>query len=198
MQLKNNIVLATNNKDKIKEIKKLLGGKYNIITLKNPPSVLEDGNTLEENAVKKAMAFYKVSGMTVIADDTGLEVKALDWQPGVRSARFAGEKSTYADNVKKLLFLLRGIPYKNRFARFRTVMAVVFANGTLKIVKGRVSGYIIEKPTGKRGFGFDPVFYYPPFKKTFAEMTLTEKNSVSHRGKALKSMQKIIKNYFKN
>lgn len=196
----NKIVLATQNKDKIREIKKILGKKFEIVELKRFPKIIENGKTLEENAIKKAKAIYKIIKNTVhqlnavLSDDSGLEVDTLGGKPGVYSARFAGKNCAYADNNKKLLRLLKNVPCKKRKAKFRTVVAVIFSGGTIKTVDGRVSGYITPEPKGAHGFGYDPLFYYPKLKKTFAQLTSTEKNKISHRAIAFEKAKKLLSN----
>ncbi|HAX61547.1 MAG TPA: Non-canonical purine NTP pyrophosphatase [Elusimicrobia bacterium] len=186
------IVLATQNKDKIREIKKILGEKFEIVKLKKFPKIIEDGKTLEENAIKKAKAIFRITGITTLADDSGLEVKALGGRPGVYSARFAGKNCTYLDNNKKLLKLLKNVPYKKRKAKFRTVVAIIFPDGRIKTTEGSVSGYITTEPKGSNGFGYDPIFYYPKLKKTFAQLTTAQKNRISHRAIAFKKAKKML------
>ncbi|MFH0947942.1 MAG: RdgB/HAM1 family non-canonical purine NTP pyrophosphatase [Elusimicrobiota bacterium] len=189
------IVLATQNKDKIKEIKKILGKNFKFVPINRDkfPEIIEDGKTLEENAIKKAQAIFKIAKITTLSDDSGLEVKMLEGKPGVYSARFAGKNCTYADNNKKLLKLLSNVPYKKRKARFRTVVAIIFPNGKIKTVEGVVSGYITTESKGFNGFGYDPVFYYPKLKKTYAQITTVQKNGISHRAIAFKKAKRIIK-----
>jgi len=189
------ILIATANKNKIREIKKILGERFRIVALKNPPKINENGRTLLENAVKKAKGFFRTSRIMTLADDTGLEVEILGGLPGVHSARFAGKKCSYADNNAKLLKLLDGIPFKKRKAKFVTVVALILPGGRVKTVSGEINGYILNGPRGYNGFGYDPVFYYPRLKKTFAELTIEEKNKISHRGKALRKAKNIVENY---
>ncbi len=186
------IALATQNKDKIREIKKILGNNFKFVQLYKFPKIIEDGKTLEENAIKKAKTINKLTNMLTLSDDSGLEVKALGGRPGVYSARFAGERCTYSDNNKKLLKLLKNISYKKREAKFRTVVAIVFPDGKLKTTDGVVSGYIAAQMKGSNGFGYDPVFYYPKLKKTFAQLTTVQKNRISHRAIAFKKAKKIL------
>lgn len=189
---KHKIVLATQNKDKIREIKKILGKQFEIVALKKFPKIIENGKTFEENAVKKAKVIFKIAGITTLADDSGLEVAALKGKPGVHSARFAGKNCTYSDNNKKLLKLLKNVPHKKRKAKFRTVVVIVFPDGKIKTADGAVSGYILTKPKGKNGFGYDPLFYYAKFKKTFAQLTPAQKNIISHRAKAFNKAKEIL------
>lgn len=186
------IVLATHNKDKIREIRKILGNKFRITVLKKFPHIIEDGKTFEANAIKKAKTIFSITKNIVLADDSGLEVDALGGKPGVYSARFAGEDCTYKDNNKKLLKLLKNVLYKNRTAKFRTVVAIILPDGKLKTTEGSVNGYITTKPKGINGFGYDPVFYYPKLRKTFAQITITEKNKISHRAIAFKKAKNYL------
>ncbi len=192
------IVLATQNRDKITELQSVLRDtNVRILTpddFTGFPAVVEDGETLEENAYKKAVEIHRFTGLPVLADDTGLEVPALNGAPGVRSSRYAGEDVSYAENVEKLLREMRHIPPEQREASFRTVM--VYLNNSLHFTtEGRVDGTILEYRRGTGEFGYDPVFYYPPLKKTFSEMSLEEKNQVSHRGKALTLMIKKLQKH---
>ncbi|MFH1541215.1 MAG: RdgB/HAM1 family non-canonical purine NTP pyrophosphatase [Elusimicrobiota bacterium] len=186
------IILATQNKDKVREIKKIFSKNFRFIQLNKFPKIIESGKTLEENAIKKAKAIFKITKITTLSDDSGLEVKLLKGKPGVYSARFAGKNCNYSDNNKKLLKLLKNIPYKKRKAKFRTVVAIIFSDGKIKTVSGAVSGYITTEPKGSNGFGYDSVFYYPKLKKTFAQITIVQKNRISHRAIAFKKAKKII------
>lgn len=189
------IVLATRNKDKIREIKQVLKGlNIDVLTLDqfpDVPEVIEDGETIEANALKKAKVVSEATQLLALADDTGLEVDYLNGQPGVYSSRFAGEGATYDDNCKKLLGLMEGVPWDQRTARFRCVIAIV-RPGIEKLVQGTCEGFIINEKRGKHGFGYDPVFYVPQYNQTFAEMPLTLKNEISHRGIALKQAREIL------
>jgi XTP/dITP diphosphohydrolase len=190
------LVLATNNADKIREIRNLFDHLPVEIMTKDDfrsfPDIEETGTTLEENAKLKSEGIFKHTGCTAIADDTGLEVDALGGAPGVYSSRFAGENATYDDNCNKLLKMMQSIPDARRTARFRTVIAVTWDDGTTETVDGIAEGIITRERIGFDGFGYDPVFYYPPAGKTFAEMTLDEKNKVSHRGLALFKARELI------
>jgi XTP/dITP diphosphohydrolase len=193
------IVLATRNQDKIIEIRDALAGLpihiLNLDSFPDAPEVIEDGDTLEANAVKKALAIHQHTNLPAVADDTGLMVEALDGAPGVFSSRFAGPGATYADNVQKLLRLMQGVPPSQRTAEFRTVIALA-APGKTHLVEGRCRGEITLAPRGSNGFGYDPVFFVPELNKTFAELTLAEKNRVSHRGKALGNFKVLLKEKF--
>jgi len=195
------LVLATHNKDKIREIKNLLE-KLPIeiktyLDFPDMPDINETGDTLEENAILKARGIAAYTGMAALADDSGLEVEALDGRPGVYSSRYAGPGCSYDDNNRKLLKELENVPSEKRAARFRTVIAIAWDKDKVETVEGRAEGIIIETKKGVSGFGYDPVFYYPPAGKTFAEMTLDEKNSVSHRGLALLKARDLIEDYLK-
>jgi len=180
-------ILATHNRDKIKEFKGKLGTSICLKTLEDYPDlpeVIENCDTLEGNALKKAREIHEHTGLPAIADDTGLEVDALNGAPGVYSSRYAGEKATYQDNVDKLLCELKGIKTEHRTARFRTSIAFVDAKESWT-AHASVEGRILEEKRGKDGFGYDPVFYYEPMNKTFSELDLDTKNKISHRGKAI-------------
>lgn len=190
------LVLATNNEDKIREMKNLLDDLPVTILTRDDflefPDVEETGTTLEENATLKARAIAEFCSLPALADDSGLEVDALDGAPGVYSSRYAGEDVTYEDNNRKLIKELEGIPDEKRSARFRCVIAVCWDDDSTDIVEGTAEGYITEELSGDKGFGYDPVFYYPPEKRRFSEMTVDEKNRVSHRGKALMEARSLI------
>lgn len=190
------LVLATNNEDKIREIKHLLDDLPVTILIRDDflefPDVEETGATLEENALLKASATAKFCDLPALADDSGLEVDVLNGAPGVYSSRYAGEGATYTDNNRKLLQELQDVPQDNRTARFRCVIAIDWADGTKDTVEGVAEGYITEDIAGYEGFGYDPVFFYPPESKRFSEMTLEEKNLVSHRGWALQKARDLI------
>lgn len=189
-----NIVLATRNRKKVQEMEKILtrrGGGLHIFTPDDFPAceeVEEDGETFEANAVKKASYFYSCTGMTAIADDSGLEVEALGGAPGVVSARYAGEGVDDAANTRKLLRELEGVPPEERGARFFCCIAVASSSG-LHTFTGYVNGRIGSEARGDRGFGYDPVFYPEGYSVTFAQMSEDEKNSISHRAQALRKME---------
>jgi XTP/dITP diphosphohydrolase len=151
------------------------------------PPVTEDGDTFDDNAYKKASFTSKVLGLPALADDSGLEVEALGGVPGVHSARYAGPDATDEENNLKLLREMEGKP--NRAAAFMCVISIAVPSGPALTYEARCEGVISETPAGDEGFGYDPVFYYPPLKKTFAQMTAQEKNSVSHRGKAFAELK---------
>ncbi len=182
------IVLATHNKGKMSEINNLLSSSYEVLTLDHFPNIKdipETGKTLKENAFIKARTVFEMTGLPSLADDTGLEVESLGGEPGVYSARYAGEQASYQDNCEKLLKNMMSVPKEDREAKFRTVIAYKDDNRELSC-DGSVKGEIAQSPKGSFGFGYDSVFYYPPLEKTFAELSEEEKNSISHRGRALR------------
>ena len=182
------IVLATHNKGKMSEINNLLSSSYEVLTLDHFPNIKEipeTGKTLKENAFIKARTVFEMTGLPSLADDTGLEVEVLGGEPGVFSARYAGEQASYQDNCEKLLKNMMRVPKEDREAKFRTVIAYKDDNRELSC-DGSVKGEIAQSPKGSFGFGYDSVFYYPPLEKTFAELSEEEKNSISHRGRALR------------
>ena len=193
------IVLATHNRDKLKEIRRLLDpAQFELLTLDDFddfPEIEEDGATLEENALKKAREVYRATGLLSVADDTGLEVDALGGRPGVYSSRFAGENASYADNVRKLLEEMKDVPPDERTARFRCVVAIVDGRRETT-VEGICEGRITTEPRGQGGFGYDPVFSVPEAGKTFAEMSAEEKNAVSHRGRAFRKAAQVLQQWF--
>jgi XTP/dITP diphosphohydrolase len=193
------LVLATNNRHKIEEITTILEGLDVEIVTKDAypdfPDVEETGATLEENAVLKAEAIYEFTGLPSMADDSGLEVDALGGVPGVNSARYAGPGCTFADNNAKLLKALDGVPDEKRAARFRCVIAICFGNGVTKLAEGRIEGEITTDIRGRQGFGYDPVFLIPHLGLTFAEMPPDQKNSMSHRGRAVRKAREVIEDY---
>jgi len=193
----NIVVLATRNQHKVQEIQALLADLpihlLSLADFPDLPDVIEDGSTCQENAVKKARETAAGTGHWALADDTGLEVAALGGRPGVYAARYAGEDATYADNCEKLLEELKHIPVERRRARFLTVMALADPKGQTEVVEGELQGQISEQFYGSQGFGYDPVFYVPKAHKTLAEMTLTEKNELSHRGQALRLAKDLLK-----
>ncbi len=183
----NIIVLATNNKNKVKELKELLRDspvEIKCVADYGPlPEVVEDGETFEENAYKKAHHYARILGLPCLADDSGLVVEALDGRPGVHSARYAGENATDFEKCDKLLKEMLG--KNNRKACFECVLSLATPGGPALTWEGSCEGVITEERHGESGFGYDPVFYYPEFGKTFAEVSMEEKNRVSHRGRAL-------------
>ncbi len=187
------IILATHNKHKMEEMKAVLKDfQVDVLTLDDFPEIgdiPETGETLEENALLKARIVNKLSGFPAVGDDTGLEVNALDGDPGVYSARYAGENVTYSDNVNKLLSEM--INKNDRSAQFRTITAFVDGKDEI-IAEGKIDGLITKEQKGTHGFGYDPVFYIPELKRTFAELSTEEKNRISHRGLALQKLCKLL------
>ena len=185
------LVIATRNPNKTSEIKDLLAGyPIQIKSLDDfgpIPSVKEDGDTFDDNAYKKSSFAAKILGMPALADDSGLTVEALDGAPGVFSARYAGEFASDEQRYRKLLAAMKG--QTNRRAAFECVISIAVPSGPALTYEARCEGLIAEKPAGQNGFGYDPVFYYPPLNKTFAQLTREEKSRVSHRGKALRELR---------
>lgn len=182
------LVIATKNAHKVEEFRALLGDKEEMGVLKsmldypNAPVVIEDGDSFEANAEIKALAAAEYTKCPAVADDSGLEVEALDGEPGIYSARYAGEGASDADNVQKLLHHLKGV--SNRNARFVCVIAVAFNGEVLQTFRGEVKGKIIDAPRGVHGFGYDPIFVPDGYEQTFAELAEGEKNKISHRAQA--------------
>ena len=187
LKLERPLVLATGNEGKIIEIRKMLSPfSVAIKSLKDfgpIPPVVEDGDTFEENAYKKAHFTAKVLGFPALADDSGLTVEALEGAPGVHSARYAGENASDRERILKLLKAMEGM--EDRRAAFVCLIAIAVPRGPALIYEGRCEGVLTHEPKGENGFGYDPLFYYPPLKRTFAQLSTEEKNRVSHRGKAL-------------
>ena len=194
----NTIVLATHNRDKREELQEALSEfTVKILSLNNFPfigEIEEVGQTLQENSMIKAKTVHNLTQLPVIADDTGLEVEALNGAPGIYSARYAGEDVTYEDNVNKLLAEMENIPLENRKAQFRTVISFVDKDRELW-TEGTIKGIIGETAKGKNGFGYDPVFFVPELEKTFSELSIGEKNRISHRGLAMKKFRILLREY---
>ena len=187
------ILVATKNPDKIREISDALSGLDLVLVsmhdIPDLPDVDEDQNTLQDNAMKKARELSQFTGLPALADDTGLEVDALNGAPGVYSSRYAGANAAYEENVRKLLQEMHS--KSNRSARFRTVAALVW-NHHIRTVEGVCEGEILTERRGDGGFGYDPVFYIPEYGQTFAQMPLTLKNKISHRGKAIAKIKPMV------
>ena len=187
------LVLATNNPGKVREIEKTLNlPRLRIRSLRDfpeLPEVMEDGQTFLENAFKKARACSRATGHAALADDSGLEVDFLDGAPGIYSARFSGDEATDEANNRKLLSLLAGVPQEKRSARFVCQMVLYLTDGTWIQTEGFCPGIIAAAPRGEQGFGYDPVFYLPELGRTMAELTLEEKNRISHRAQALEKIR---------
>ncbi|MFO7815545.1 MAG: XTP/dITP diphosphatase [Halanaerobiales bacterium] len=192
------LLVASSNKGKIIEIKEHFRElDFEFVTpdnFGNLEEVEEDGSTFEENALKKARVRANKTNLLTLADDTGLEVDYLKGKPGIYSARFAHQDATYKENNDRLLELLKGVPFEKRSAQFRTVVAVVDPKKDSEYtVTGNCKGYILKERRGERGFGYDPLFYVPEYDKTFAEMSVSLKNKISHRAHALEKMKKVLK-----
>lgn len=192
------LVVATKNPGKLREIREILGSDVRLLSLTDFPGVgdiVEDGRTFEANAIKKALAVANHTGHVSLADDSGLEVDALNGAPGVYSARFAGEEATDEQNNVKLLQLLEDTPDEQRTARFRCVIAVGAPDGSVQTAEGTTEGRILQNPRGTGGFGYDPLFLVSDLRRTFAELPPAEKNRLSHRGKALQSVFPLLSRF---
>jgi XTP/dITP diphosphohydrolase len=191
--MKTKLCFATNNAHKLEEIQAILGNSFELLSLNDihcKDELPETGNTLEANSLQKAQYLYDNYQVDCFADDTGLEVSALGGEPGVYSARYAGEQRSHADNVN---LLLKNLVHKpDRSARFRTVITLI-QGGKITQFEGIVNGKIIEELRGTEGFGYDPIFIPEEFDRTFAEMTLLEKGEISHRGRAFKKLVEFLK-----
>jgi XTP/dITP diphosphohydrolase len=194
-----NLLLTTHNKGKLREYRRLLPGiPFHLVTLADlgvTAEVAETGATFEENAILKATTFAATSNMLSLADDSGLEVDALGGTPGPLSRRFAGENATDAARIAFLLDKLKHAPSKNRAAHFRCVIAIAEPAGRVELCSGSCQGLIIDKPRGANGFGYDPVFYLPELGKTMAELTLAQKNKISHRARAAAQAKALLMNW---
>ncbi len=192
------IILATKNKGKIKEINRLFSDLHIEFTgISNDPNlsdIKEDGNTYHENALKKASTTFKKAGLTVVSEDSGLEVDALDRAPGIFSARFAGENATDSENIKKLLNLIKNIPAEKRTARFVSVFCLI-ENGKETFFEGEVRGSLVDTPRGESGFGYDPIFIPDGYNNTFAELGDNIKNRISHRANAISKLKKYLSSH---
>ncbi|MBW1972756.1 MAG: XTP/dITP diphosphatase [Deltaproteobacteria bacterium] len=195
------ILIGTKNNGKIKEIKKILNGidvtilTPNDLGIKKKP--LENGKDFWENSITKARFYHELSSYPTLAEDSGLEVEALNGLPGVHSARFAGDQASDKENWEKLLLLLKDLPKEKRKARFICVVSFIDKNGDIKFFEGKVEGVITKEAIGERGFGYDPIFFVSEKGKTMAQLTEDEKNLISHRGKAWREakayLEKIIR-----
>ncbi len=189
------ILLASNNEHKYREIKNMFKGTD--VAIFSPAQigvsieVNEDGKTYLENALKKAKAFFKETGYICLADDSGLEVSFLNNEPGIFSSRYAGEDATDEDRINKVLSRLKGVPFYKRNAKFVSTM-VLYGKDFSYNVSGFVNGYITFEPQGNNGFGYDPIFFIPDLRKTMAQLSLKNKNIISHRSNALKQMKTLI------
>ena len=200
--MKKRIIFATGNENKMKGIRMILADLgLEILSMKEAgvfEEIEEDGMSFEENAEIKARAISRVmTNDIVLADDSGLEIDYLDKAPGIYSARFAGEDTSYDIKNRILLDRLEGVPDEERRARFVCAVAAVFPDGTVKVVRETIEGQIAHEIVGENGFGYDPIFYVPEYGCTTAEMTPELKNELSHRGKALRAMKKILEEKFR-
>ncbi len=195
------IVLATRNKGKIREMQALLKDfgveVISAFDLPDVPEVVEDGETFFENSMKKAREIALATGITALADDSGLVVDALDGSPGVRSARYAGENADDNMNNMKLLSDLEGVAPEKRTARFKCVMVLYDPSGAWISAEGTCEGVIAPEPSGSGGFGYDPVFFVPELGRSMAELTPEEKNAISHRGRAIKALRSQLPDFIK-
>lgn len=190
----NKLIVATGNLGKLREIREILEGTevLGLHDLALDVEIVEDGDTFTANAQKKAETICELMHLPVLADDSGLEVEALNGRPGVYSARFAGEDASDADNISKLLQEMNETPDNQRQARFVCVMCLAMPDGSLHTTRGEVKGEILREMRGENGFGYDPLFYIREYGKTFAELSAEEKNTISHRGKALLRMKEVL------
>ncbi len=190
------LIFATGNEGKMKEIRMILGDlDYEILSMKEAGidvDIVEDGTTFEENAVIKATEISKIANCVVLADDSGLEVDAMDKMPGVYSARYLGEDTPYSVKNQTIIDNLAGLPDEDRTARFVCVIAAAFPDGRVITKRGTIEGIIGYEERGENGFGYDPIFYVPEYGKTTAELSPEEKNKISHRGKALEMIKKEL------
>ena len=199
--MKHRILVATTNPGKFAEIKAMLGGDINWLSLadfEDINEIEEDGATFAENAHKKATGYAKATGLWTIADDSGLVIDALNGAPGVKSARFSGEKDanrTLLDhkNMAKVLKLLESVPKGERKARFVCCLCLASPEEILIQTDGKLEGFIAEKEIGENGFGYDPIFFVPSLNKTVAQLTTKEKNEISHRGNAIRKLKPLLK-----
>lgn len=192
----NKIIFATGNQGKMKEIREILGdGKTEILSMKEAgvtADIVENGRTFAENALIKARTIRDITGCLVLADDSGLVVDALNGEPGIYSARYMGEDTSYHIKNANIIERLAGVPDEKRTARFACVIAAAFPDGTEAVAEGTIEGRIGYEEAGENGFGYDPIFVVPEYGCTTAELTPEQKNAISHRGKALRAMKEII------
>ncbi len=190
------MIFATGNMGKMKEIKAILGDiGEEILSMKEAGidmDIVEDGNTFEENAIIKAKAVMERTGQLALADDSGLEIDALNKEPGIYSARYMGEDTPYEIKNRNLIERMKGVKGKDRSARFVCVIAAAFPDGEIITTRGTIEGVIAEEPAGENGFGYDPIVYVPEYGMTTGQMDPDAKNAISHRGKALTAMKKIL------
>ncbi len=201
-----NILIATTNPGKVREFSQMLNSHIEFVSLKDFPQtdeVKEDGSTFAENARKKALGYAQQTGLLTIADDSGLVIDALGGEPGVKSARFSGEKHANRGlldhkNMAKVLELLKDVPMEKRTARFVCCLCVASPDKILIETQGTLEGFIGEKELGENGFGYDPIFFVPAKNKTVAQMDGAEKNSISHRGNAIRKLKPLLEKIIDN
>ena len=197
MDANRKIIVATGNEGKMKEIRQILGNEnITFSSLKDEKlqdvEIIENGKTFEENAIIKARTISDLTGKMVLADDSGLEIDYLNKEPGVYSARYMGENTSYRIKNQIILDRLHGVPDIVRSARFVCVIAAAFPDGTIETRRATIEGRIAQEPAGENGFGYDPIFYLPDRGKTTAQLSAEEKNEISHRGKALRQIKEIL------
>lgn len=194
-----NLVIATRNEKKLRELRRYLKTiRAEVMSLNEigrAPGIREDKHTFKGNAIKKALIISRFTGGLVLADDSGLEVKALNGMPGVKSARFAGPKKKDHDNTVKVLDMLKGVPSGGRSARFVCAIAIADKGKIVKVIEESCKGRISDSIRGRHGFGYDPIFLIPKYKKTFGELGLKVKDRMSHRSKALKKAREFLRKY---
>lgn len=194
--MKHKIVFATSNEGKMREIREILKSlNTEILSIKEAGvdvHIVEDGETFEDNAVIKARAVWEKTGGIVLADDSGLEIDYLNGEPGVYSARYMGEDTSYEIKNWNLIHRLNGVPEEKRSARFACVIAAALPDGRILTTRGTMEGHIAYEPAGEGGFGYDPILMLPEYGKTSAEITMEQKNEISHRGKALRAMKELL------
>lgn len=195
------IIFATTNKNKVREVQMMLeDSDVELMTMEEAgihTEIVEDGTTFEENAIIKAKTIMEMTGEIALADDSGLEVDYLDGAPGIYSARFLGEDTSYDIKNQYIIDKLKDAKGKERSARFVCAMAAAFPDGSVEVCRGTIEGLIGYEPKGNNGFGYDPIVYVPEYEMTTGEMTPQLKNSISHRGQALEQMQEILKRKIK-
>jgi len=193
------LIIATKNNGKLREIRELLSDipikVTSLADYPDAPEIEEDGKTFAQNAIKKAVTIAMYTKKLVLGEDSGLEVKALGNRPGIYSARFSGENATDKKNNLKLLRDLKGVPLAKRQARYRCCAALIDGEGIIDVINGTCSGLIETRSKGKNGFGYDPLFFIPRYNKTFGELDPKIKAKISHRARALKKLKKVLEGY---
>lgn len=190
------LIFATGNQGKVNEFRQMLGDEYEILSMKDldvDVDIVENGATFEENAIIKAVSVMKATGKMVLADDSGFEVDYLNGEPGIYSARYLGEDTSYEVKNRELLRRCEGVPEEQRDARFVCVIACAYPDGTVDTAIGKIEGKLAHEPKGENGFGYDPIFFLPERGCTTGELEPEEKNKISHRGIAIRKMVDILK-----